>query len=435
MKIYDSLSNKNIEVVEPITIYCCGPTVYNDVHIGNIRPIITFDVLNRFCLFSKKQVKFVHNITDIDDKIIKAAKQNNENELTLSNRYYLRYLDVLKQLNIDTNIVMPKVSENIDGLINYIQKLIDLNHAYVSKGDVYFDVRSISNYGLVSHQKIDELMSGVRIENSSNKKSNLDFALWKETSEGINWDSPWSKGRPGWHSECSYFINKYFGKQVEIHGGGIDLKFPHHENENAQNLAISNVNIAKIWMHVGHINIDNKKMAKSEGNFILAKDLLQEYSSNVLRWFMYQTQYENPINFTKESLNQLQNDFSKLIKTINQTYIDLILKDIKVNFNIDYLNSSFISALENDLNFPNAVQSVWSDVKSLRSLISKKDYEQLAKNLSSINNEFKILGLKYENVLTDENLKLINEWKLALTNKDFVKADKIRNSFIERGII
>ena len=265
MKIYDSLSNKNIEVTEPITMYCCGPTVYNDVHVGNIRPIITFDVLNRYFLFFKKQVKFVHNITDIDDKIIKTAKQNNENELELSNRYYLRYVNILKLLNIDTNMIMPKVSENLNGLISYIQELINSKHAYVSNGDVYFDVKSIDNYGCVSHQKIDELISGVRIENSSNKKSNLDFALWKKTTEGINWDSPWSKGRPGWHSECSYFINKYFGKQVEIHGGGVDLKFPHHENENAQNLAISHLNIAKIWMHVGHININNKKMAKSEG--------------------------------------------------------------------------------------------------------------------------------------------------------------------------
>lgn len=434
MKLYDSLSNKKIEVVEPITMYCCGPTVYNDVHVGNIRPIITFDVLNRLSSWLKKEVTFVHNITDIDDKIINAAKSQNVNELEFSNKYYLEYVNILETLNIK-KMIMPKVSENMQDLIAYIQKLVDSKHAYVSDGDVYFDVTSIKDYGCLSKQNLDQLKSGVRKELSKNKKNEFDFALWKQTSEGINWDSPWSKGRPGWHTECACLINKFFGKQVEIHGGGIDLKFPHHENENAQNIAISNVNIAKIWMHVGHIRVNNEKMAKSLGNFILVKDLLKEYEPNIIRWFMYQTQYENPINFSKDFFIQLKDEFVKLIKTINQTIIDLSIKEIKIELNQKEINDQFISALEDDLNFPNAIKAIWSDVKSLRTYFSKKEFSQVNKLISSIYNELDILGLKYQSILTKENLELISRWKKAIESKQYKTADKIRQQFKDKGII
>lgn len=434
MKLYDSLSNKKIDVVEPITMYCCGPTVYNDVHIGNIRPIITFDVLNRLSSLLEKKVKFVHNITDIDDKIINAAKAQGVNELEFSKKYFQEYLHILQSLNIK-EMIMPKVSENMQDLIAYIQKLIDSKHAYVSGGDVYFDVASIKDYGCLSKQNIEQLKTGVRKELSKNKKNEFDFALWKQTSEGINWDSPWSKGRPGWHTECACLINKFFGKQVEIHGGGIDLKFPHHENENAQNIAISNTNIAKIWMHIGHIRVNNEKMAKSLGNFILVKDLLKEYQPNVIRWFMYQTQYENPINFSKDFFVQLNDEFNKLIKTINQTIIDLSIKGIETKINNKEINIEFVNALEDDLNFPNAIKAIWSDVKSLRTFFSKKDFDRVNKLISSIYNEFDVLGLKHENILTEQNAQLINKWKDAIESKQYDVADKIRQEFKDKGII
>ncbi len=434
MKIYDSLSNKNVEVVEPITIYCCGPTVYNDVHIGNIRPIVTFDVLNRALEHLHYSSKFVHNITDIDDKIINAAKKANVNELEFSNKYYLEYVKILDALNVK-KMEMPKISENMNELITYVQKLIDLGHAYVSGGDVYFDVNSIKNYGVLSRQNINELMSGVRKEVSKNKKSEIDFALWKQTSEGINWYSPWSKGRPGWHTECAVLINKYFGKQVEIHGGGIDLKFPHHENENAQNIALTNMNIARIWMHVGHIRVNNEKMAKSLGNFILVKDLLNLYEPNIIRWFLYQTQYQNPINFSDNYFSQLKTEFEKLIKSINQTFIDMTFKGIQFNLNKEVINKEFVAAIENDLDFPNAIKVIWAQVKSLRGLLNSKQYDELNNTLSSLMNEFDILGIVYKDVLTSENVKLINEWKNHVSNKEFDKADAIRKAFQEKGII
>ncbi len=434
MKIYDSFSNKKIDVVEPITMYCCGPTVYNNVHIGNIRPIITFDVLNRLSCLLGKEVKFVHNITDIDDKIINAAKAQGINELEFSNKYFQEYLHILQSLNVK-KMTMPKVSDNMQDLITYIQKLVSSKHAYVSGGDVYFDVASIENYGCLSKQNIEQLKTGVRKELSKNKKNEFDFALWKQTNEGINWDSPWSKGRPGWHTECACLINKFFGKQVEIHGGGIDLKFPHHENENAQNIAISNTNIAKIWMHAGHIRVNNEKMAKSLGNFILVKDLLKEYQPNIVRWFMYQTQYQNPINFSKEFFIQLNDEFNKLNKTINQTIIDLSIKGIKMQLDKKEINSEFVNALEDDLNFPNAIKAIWSDVKSLRMFFSKKDFNKVNSLISSIYNEFDVLGLKPEDILTEQNTQLINKWKEAIESKQYDVADKIRQEFKDKGII
>ncbi|MDE7221949.1 MAG: cysteine--tRNA ligase, partial [Ureaplasma sp.] len=319
LKLYDSKTNTLKEIDEQfVSMYNCGPTVYNHIHIGNARPLVTFDVLHRLLKYLKRDVKYVLNITDIDDKIINAAKNKNMSELELSNYYADQYFLILNKLNI-LPMINPKVTDNIEGIVDYINQLVLKNNAYFNEiGDIYFDVTSIDGYGSISHQNMDKLISGTRVYIDENKKNLNDFVLWKKTNSGIKWDSPWFKGRPGWHSECSYLINKLIGKQVTIHGGGMDLKFPHHENENAQNLALYNCDLAKVWLHIGMININNEKMSKSLNNFILVKDILQSYSWQSLRWFFYQSGIANPLNYTEDTMNQMENELKKIKLTINK---------------------------------------------------------------------------------------------------------------------
>ncbi|MDR0675101.1 MAG: cysteine--tRNA ligase [Mycoplasmataceae bacterium] len=438
MIIYDSLSNKRYELIsKSVSIYNCGPTVYNDIHIGNARPLITFDVLIRFLRALRFNVIYVHNITDIDDKIIDQAKILKETEMEVANYFYHHYLDVNKALNILPIEKMPKVSENIPGMIEYIQKLIDAKAAYVTnEGDVYFDVKSIPIYGILSHQNLDQLQEGVRKELTTNKKSPLDFVLWKKTENGLNWKSPWSTGRPGWHTECALFVNKYIGNHATIHGGGIDLKFPHHENENAQNYALFKRNIADIWMHVGHVNVNHEKMAKSLGNFILVKDLLLQHSGNDIRWFMYQARYQIPLEFTKATFEQSCNELLKIFQQINQGYIQLYLHNIKILKSIGVMDQTFIKTLNDDLDFPNAKAIIASQIKSLASYIRGRKFDKFQKLLSTIKAEFNILGIVYVNPLECPQIKsLVDEWQKALKEKNYILSDKYRQQLIDKKVI
>lgn len=292
IKLFDAKNDKKKELdnKSKITIYVCGPTVYNSPHIGNLRPLITFDVLYRLLLRQNYSVHYVHNITDIDDKIIQKAKELNISEENITKQYTKEYFTLMDEFHV----LFPeihKVSDEINNIISFIQKLIDNGYAYIDNGDVYFDVNKDKTYGEISHNNLKDLFLNVRIENEKNKKYPLDFVLWKKTNEGLNWKAPWSTGRPGWHTECVVMINKYLDKKITIHGGGIDLKFPHHENENAQNYGVNNCTLADIFSYVGHLTIENQKMSKSLGNVILAKDLINEYDVNSLRWFFYQTHY------------------------------------------------------------------------------------------------------------------------------------------------
>ncbi|MDR3329977.1 MAG: cysteine--tRNA ligase [Mycoplasmataceae bacterium] len=437
MKIYDSLSGKVYEIVSKnITVYNCGPTVYNDIHIGNSRPVITFDVLIRFLKSQKVQVQYLHNLTDIDDKIIKRAKELKQTESQVATTYIEHYMDILKALNI-MPMVMPRVSENIPGMIDYIERLIKSKSGYVTEnGDVYFDVKSISNYGVLSHQNLDQLQEGVRKELATDKKSPLDFVLWKKTETGLNWKSPWSTGRPGWHTECALFINKYIGDHVTIHGGGIDLKFPHHENENAQNNALYKRNIADIWMHVGHINVNNEKMAKSLGNFILVKDLLAKYSGNDLRWFIYQTKYENPLDFTDDLLTQSCNELNKIFQQMNQGFIQMYLQKVKIVKTIASVDKEFVTIMNDDLDIPNAKAFIWSQVKKLAGLIRSKKFDKFQKQVAIVKAELDILGIIYINPLDNPEIKsLIDEWNLALEQKNYVLSDKYREQLIVKKVL
>lgn len=436
LKIKNSETSELVEINEnKVSIYNCGPTVYNHVHIGNIRPAITFDVLYRLLKYTKHDVIYVHNITDIDDKIINRAIETKQNELELSNYYYETYLDLLNKMNILKMDVIPKVSENIEGIINFVKTLVDKNNAYVVDGDVYFDINKIKNYGCVSHQNTENLLEGVRKEVDTKKHNPLDFVLWKKTEIGINWKSPWNDhGRPGWHTECVYLINKFIGKQVTIHGGGVDLKFPHHENENAQNEAFNNMPLAKCWMHVGHININGQKMSKSLNNFILAKDILEQYDHNAIRWFFFQTKYANPLNYSKENMDSSKNDINKIFNSLNLAYINLHKNGISINktANID----DFINVIENDLDLPNSVKIIWEKVKLLSTLANKKQWNDLSQVVVDINEIFKVLGLTYSNPLNDqETLALVDRWNQAVKEKNYSLADEYRKQLIDKKII
>ena len=301
MKIYNSLTNK-IEDFKPIkenevTMYVCGPTVYNYVHIGNMRPVITFDMVYKYFKYLGYKVNYASNFTDINPKIITMAKELGITEREVANKFIEAYLNDLKNYNCSDIDERPTVIDHLDDIFNFITKLIEKDYAYVKDGDVYFRVSKIKDYGILSNQNISELEAGSRVDIDDKKEDPLDFALWRKTDEGEQFDSPWGKGIPGWHTECVVMINSIFGKKIDIHGGGVDLKFPHHENEIAQSMALNENHLANYWMHNGHINVDGEKMSKSLGNFILAKDFLKMHNANLIKIALFKTHYRLPLNF------------------------------------------------------------------------------------------------------------------------------------------
>lgn len=434
MKIYNHLKKEKelLPKDKTVRIYVCGPTVYNDVHIGNIRPIIIFDVLNRLLLKLGYSVKFVHNITDIDDKIINKAIEENKNELDVSKYYMEQYFEVLKKLGISTNIIFPKISDNIVNIISYINEIIKKGYAYISDGDVYFRTSKINDYGLISGMLIDALEDDSRVSYEKKENKN-DFALWKKTDIGIKWKANFSEGRPGWHTECAVLIKKYFGDQADIHGGGVDLKFPHHENENAQNIAINNKNIAKLWMHIGHLNVDNTKMSKSLNNFILAKDILSKYDANAVRWFFYQTSYTNPINFTEELMVNIAQNINYIIHSLNIFKSYCIVNNQKIDSTFD---NSYLEILSDDLNLPNTISFINEKVKEANVFLRQNKYQQLSLiyyNLYVLLTE--ILGIKIINIHTYKNIEILLEWNKLKNEKKFNEADKKRKILIEKKLI
>jgi len=435
MKIQSSSDNvKHSLDDKKITIYNCGPTVYNYVHIGNVRPLITFDVLYRYLLKIGKEVKFVHNITDVDDKIINQAAKDGITEKELADKYYQAYCDLFGMLNIKP-LIMPRVSDHIQDIIDYVQKQVDAGAAYVVGGDVYFDVKAIPNYGCVSHQKIDELLDGVRKENDPKKKYPLDFALWKETNVGINWQSPWGKGRPGWHTECCVLINQMVGDHVTIHGGGVDLKFPHHENENAQNWALYKRGIADIWMHVGHINVDGAKMSKSLGNFILVKDIITEQNANGLRWFFYKTRYQHPINYTNAMLDESLGEINKIIASMSVAKTYLLANQQYWRDEKTALAKEFDEALGDDLNMPNAITELIAQVKLLNNAIRSKAWNNANALYNVIAEELNVLGIKWDKFAHEDNLETILSWKKAVDEKNYTKVDALRKELQDKNLL
>lgn len=444
MQLYNSYTNKMEEFKSikenEVSMYVCGPTVYNHPHIGNGRPIIVFDTLKKtFEAFGYK-VTFVSNFTDVDDKIIKGAKEEGISEKELTEKYIKAYNDDRRSVNADIPDITPKVTETMDEIIAFIQELVDNGSAYVIEGDVYFRVSKIKEYGALSKQKIEDLMVGARIDENSLKENPLDFTLWKKTTEGINWDSPWSKGRPGWHTECVVMINKEFhSHNIDIHGGGMDLKFPHHENEIAQSEACYHTHIANYWLHNGMINFDNVKMSKSLGNVILIKDFVEEHGGNVLRWVVLSTHYRAPLNISNEVIENAKTEINKIATSYKQACVKLSLANADNEFsNIPELWNSFMEAMGDDLNTPNAFSVLFETNKQLNVALRVReiDTKRVGDLVFTLENMLHVLGIQLDKiVLSEADKALYHAWNEAKAKKDFDSADQYRAQLIERGIL
>ena len=437
MRIYNSLTDK-VEEFKPInegkvTMYVCGPTVYNYVHIGNMRPVITFDMVYKYLKYLGYDVKYASNYTDINPKITKAAETLGMTEREVADKFIKAYEEDLKNYNCSNIDYRPRVINYLDDIFNFISKLIEKDYAYVADGDVYFRVSKIKDYGILSNQSIEELISGSRVDIDEKKENPLDFALWRKTTEGETFTSPWGEGIPGWHTECVVMINKLFGDKIDIHAGGVDLKFPHHENEIAQSIALNNNYIANYWMHNGHININNVKMSKSLNNFILAKDFIKEHSANVIKLAFLSTNYRQPLNLTDKVFEEalvIDNKIKTVLKSANN---ELNIKNIH---NIkEEKDSTFEEYMNDDFNTPNVITLLLSLVKDLNQEIRNKSNNilTLTNKILTITN---ILGLSYSMPeFTEKQKETYNNWIKAREDKDFALADTLREKLVKENIL
>lgn len=444
VKLYNSLSNQ-IETFKPIrenevTCYVCGPTVYNYVHFGNMRPVVVFDVLRRLFIQLGYKVTFISNYTDIDDKIIKQAKEEGISEKEVAEKYIAAFEEDMHNVHSLKPDYQPRVTETMPLIIKFISDLIGKGYAYEVDGDVYFRVSKVEDYGCLSNMKKDDLVVGARIDENSKKESPLDFALWKKTDSGIQFDSPWSKGRPGWHSECVVMINSLVkDHMIDIHGGGFDLKFPHHENEIAQQVALHGNKIANYWMHNGFINIDNVKMSKSLGNVKQAKEMISLYGGNVVRFILVNSYYRTPVNFSDSLAMSAKKELDKIEQALNKMSVHLQLANVDVtNYEGELDMEGFLSSLCNDLNTPNALTEVYRIVKEgniyLRS--DPTNYKGIALRLFTLRKMLEILGLEFPlYILTDEDRALFDEYNQARKDCNYFRADEIRKLLIEKKLL
>ena len=447
MRLFNTLTNKK-EEFKPIeegkvSIYICGPTVYNHAHIGNTRPMIVFDVLRRTFEYLGNDVTFVSNYTDVDDKIIKAAKAEGITEKELTDKYIKAYEDVRAGLNIEDPTYKPRVTETMPEIIDFIQALIDKGYAYEVDGDVYFRVTKVKEYGMLSGIKVEDLIAGASDRTLSvdekKKESTTDFALWKKTDEGIQFDTPWSKGRPGWHTECVVMINKLFkdGK-IDIHGGGQDLKFPHHENEIAQSMAYNGHPIANYWMHNQMINIEGIKMSKSLGNVLWAKDKIVEFGCNVFKWLMLSTHYRNPLNMTKKVIVGVRKEVSKVENATKNASLYLQVNHVPAHDYKKETVDAMVNALEDDLNTSLALTQILDQVKVLNQVmrVREKDNDVIATEYATLVKMGDVLGFLFEGTkLSEEDIALYEEWNAYKKEKNFDEADRVRKELTERGIL
>ncbi len=444
MKIYnsytDSIEEFKTKHPNQVNMYVCGPTVYNFIHIGNARPAVFFDTVRRYFESENYQVNFVSNFTDVDDKIIKKAFEENKPELEISSFYINAFLNDLESLNCKTDYTKPKVTEYMEQIIKYISNLVDKGFAYKINGDVYFRVTKIKEYGALSNRKIDDLISGSRVDINDDKENPLDFTLWKQTKEGLNFDSPFSKGRPGWHTECVVMIDSIFGEEIDIHGGGSDLKFPHHENEIAQGRASHNHRVARYWMHNGRLNMKNTKMSKSLGNVILVKDVSEKMP---LRYFLLSTHYRTPLRYSEDVFSMYIKEWEKLEKTYKSLFLKLdIINEIDPNIvltdeRIIQEVNSFKEAMNNDFNTANAITSLQALLKLTNiTLRQKNNNDILNQLLKALNYMCDILGFELVVVkISDEDRSTYQKWQNARKNKDFKLADQYREILIEKEIL
>src|SRR5690625_732471 len=449
--VYNTLTRKK-EAFQPlekgkVRMYVCGPTVYNYIHIGNARPAIVFDMVRRYFEYKGYDVDYVLNFTDVDDKIIHAANELDEEVSHVSNRFINAYLEDVQALGVKEATHNPRVTETMDDIIAFIATLIEKDYAYAVNGDVYFKPRAFEGYGKLSHQSSDELRSGARIHIGEKKEDPLDFALWKGAKDGeVAWDSPWGQGRPGWHIECSAMAKKYLGETIDIHAGGQDLTFPHHENEIAQSEAGNDQTFANYWMHNGYINIDNEKMSKSLGNFVLTRELIEQHDPQVIRFFMLSVHYRNPINFTEELLESAKHSLER----VQTAYFNLEhRKQASLNLDqdanewlekIQSFNDRFEAEMDDDFNTANAIAVLFDLTKEANLYLQSK---QTSTNVIQAFQDtmlafFNVLGieLEQEKELLDEEIEaLIQERTEARKNRNFARADEIRDLLKEKDII
>ena len=443
IKLYNTktLKIEEFKPIEPghVSMYVCGPTVYNYAHIGNARPMVVFDVLKRLFEAEGYTVKYVSNFTDVDDKIINKAIEENTTESVIANRYIDAYQAVRKELNTELPDITPRVTETMDAIIKFIDELVQSGHAYNVDGDVYFSVESVPTYGEISHQKLEQLEAGARVEENNAKRNPYDFALWKKTDKGIKWDSPWGQGRPGWHTECVVMINNNLGKMIDIHGGGMDLRFPHHENEAAQQEALHGNALANYWIHNAMININGDKMSKSLGNVIWAKDVVEKLGTNLTRWLMSSVHYRKELNFSDETIETARKELSRVLLPLKQADIKAGLAGITLSDAYDEESyRHFLDQLDDDMNTPNAYEVIFNTVKQLNTALRSKeiDFETVSKYRNAVEKMLNVLGINVDKVvLSDEDKELFAKWNDAKSAKDFAKADEYRNELTARGLL
>ena len=446
IKVYNSLTNKleDFKTIkeDEVSMYVCGPTVYNHMHIGNGRPVVFFDTVKRFLKYVGYEVKMVMNFTDIDDKIIKKAKEENKTEKEVSEYYIEQFLDVCQKINCDHGVEHPKVTNYIEEIINFIDELVKKGYAYVSGDDVYFRVHSLEEYGMLSNQKVENLESGARIEVNNQKESPIDFTLWKKTNDdGVKWDSPFGAGRPGWHTECVVMINKLLGNIVDIHGGGNDLKFPHHENEVAQSMALNHSSLANYWLHNARIDLRGEKMSKSLGNVIWLYELVGKYKPQSYRLLILANNYMQTINYDDEIMLQMMNEWEKIDKTYTSLYrkveLDGLMDSVSGKASLELMND-FLNGMANNFNTSLAITALYDLMKTINKDLRNRAtlQETLVEELKAFNDMLEILGLVPSvKPLTEEEKTLVLAWQNARSNKDFEQADKLRAQITEKGIV
>ena len=445
MKIFNSMTGKKDELNPLIpgqfNIYACGPTVYNYFHIGNARPFIVFDTLRRYLEYRGYKVNFVQNFTDVDDKMIRVAAEEGITVKELGDRYIGEYFKDAEALNIRPATVHPKATEHIGDIIALVKKLVDTGHAYELHGDVYFDTQSFPGYGRLSGQDLSELEMGARIDINEEKKNPMDFALWKAKKEGeIAWPSPWGEGRPGWHIECSAMSMKYLGDTLDIHGGGQDLKFPHHENEIAQSEAATGKPFANYWMHNGYINIDNRKMSKSAGNFFTVRDILKEFRGPAVRLFMLSAHYRNPINFSRELLTQSETAYDRILNCReNLKFIMEHPKDEAVEIApvIAAASEKFNAAMDDDLNTADAIGGIFEYIKEINTLFESGGRAEDAKAaLTELDTLMDVLGILSDETggaVPEDVREMAEKRQEARAKKNWAEADRLRDEVRTRG--
>ena len=451
IQIYNTLTRKKepfVPIVEgKVSMYVCGPTVYNYIHIGNARPVIVFDTVRRYLEYRGYDVKFVSNFTDVDDKIIAAANKLGEEVGELTDRFIDAYFEDVTALGCTKADEHPRVTDHIEDIIEFVQVLIDKGYAYASQGDVYFRTKKFDDYGKLSSQSTEELIVGARIEAGEKKEDSLDFALWKAAKEGeIAWESPWGEGRPGWHIECSVMARAHLGDTMDIHAGGQDLMFPHHENEIAQSEAMTGKPFANYWMHNGYINIDNEKMSKSLDNFILVNDIRKKVDPKVLRFFILSVHYRHPVNFSEELVNQAKAGLERITTAYQNIQYRLASSadlgdqsDVWLH-KIASVKEAFITAMDDDFNTANGIAAIFELTRLANVYLQEKNTAStvLQSFVETFEGLMDVLGIalaEEKELLDDDVERLIEERLEARKNRDFQRADAIRDELKEQGIV